>query len=78
MCPAYMIGESKIQNFLGLAKRATRPLGNVNFDLIVSTLRSIEGYFYVVLYVDDHTGITGYKWLYGLKTKDEALNTAKR
>ena len=26
-------------------------------------------------FVDDHTG---YKWLYGLKTKDEALNTAKR
>ena len=30
---------------------------------------------YGALFVDDHTG---YKWLYGLKTKDEALNAAKR
>ncbi len=74
MCPACMIGKSKLQNVPGLAKRATRPLTKVNFDLIVSTISLIEGYLYGALFVDDHTG---YKWLYGLKTKDEALNTAK-
>ena len=47
----------------------------MNFDLIVSTIPSIEGYLYGALFVDDHTG---YKWLYGLKTKDEALDAAKR
>ena len=75
MCPACMIGKSKMQNVPGPGKRATRPLGKVNFDLIVSTIPSIEGYYYGALFVDDHTG---YKWLYGLKTKDEALDAAKR
>ena len=75
MCPACMIGKSKMQNVPEPGKRATRPLGKVNFDLIVSTIPSIEGYYYGALFVDDHTG---YKWLYGLKTKDEALDAAKR
>ena len=56
----------------GLGKRATRPLGKVDFDLIVSTIPSVEGYYYGALLVDDHTG---YKWLYGLKT-NEAFDTA--
>ncbi len=47
----------------------------VNFDLIVSTIPSIEIYLYGALFVHDHTG---YKWLYRLKTKDEALDAAKR
>jgi hypothetical protein len=74
-CPACIIGKSKMQNAMGPEKRATRPFRKVNFDLIVFTILLIEGFFYCVLSVDDHTG---YKWLYGLKTKDEALNTAKR
>ncbi len=41
----------------------------------MSTIQSIEGFFYCALFVDDHTG---YKWLYGLKTRDEALDAAKR
>ena len=64
-----------MQNVPGPAKRATRSLGNVNFDLIVSTILSFEGYFYTALFVDDHTAN---KWLYRLKTMDEALDTAKR
>jgi hypothetical protein len=51
MCPACMIGKSKLQNVPGLAKRATRPLAKVNFDLIVSTIPSIEGYLYGALFV---------------------------
>ena len=49
MCPACIIGKSKMQNVLGPAKRATRPLGKMNFDLIVSTIPSIEGYYYGAL-----------------------------
>ena len=74
MCPACMIGKSKMQNVPGPGKRATRPLGKVKFDLIVSTIPLIEGYYYGALFVEDYTG---YKWLYGLKTKDESLNAAK-
>jgi hypothetical protein len=38
MYPECMIGKSKLQNVLGLAKRATRPPAKVNFNLIVSTI----------------------------------------
>ena len=76
MCSACMFEKSKMQNVPGQAKRATRPLGKLNFDLIVSTVQLIEGYYYGALFVDDDH--TGYKWLYGLKTKDEALDVAKR
>ena len=49
MCPACMIGKSKMQNVPGPGKRATRPLGKVYFDLTVSTIPSIEGYYYGAL-----------------------------
>ena len=53
----------------------TRPLGKVNFDLISSSITSVEGYNYAALFVDDHTGV---RWLYGLKTKDEVKSAAQR
>ena len=68
------MGKAKCKNVPGPGKRATRPLGKVKFDLIVSTIPLIEGYYYGALFVEDYTG---YKWLYGLKTKDESLNAAK-
>ncbi len=38
-------------------------------------IASIEGYVYGSHFVDDYTG---YKWLYGLKTKDEAVDARIR
>jgi hypothetical protein len=65
------LGKAKSKLFLDQNKT----LGKVNFDLIVSTIPSIKGYFYGALVLDDHTA---YIWLYGLKTKVEALDTAKK
>jgi hypothetical protein len=56
-------------------QRATRPLQRVKFDLVVSSIKSLEGYDYAALCVDD---FTGFKWLYGLKTKDDALDAVKK
>ena len=47
----------------------------MNFDLIISSVTSVEGYNAAALFVDDHTG---FKRLYGLKSKDEALGAAQR
>jgi len=74
-CPGCMLGKSSRQDIPGAAKRATRPLEKVNFDLIISTITSVEGYKAAALFVDD---CTGFKWLYGLKSKDEALDASKR
>ena len=74
-CPGCMIGKSTRQDVPGPAKRATRPFEKVTFDLIISTVTSVEGYNAAALWVDD---CSGFKWLYGLKTKDEVLGAAKR
>ena len=44
-------------------------------DLYSSSVTSIEGYTYAVIFTDSHSG---YRWQYGLKTKDEVLHAAKR
>ncbi len=44
-------------------------------DSFSSLVKSIEGYFHSLIFVD---AATGYRWIYGLKTKDEALNVVKR
>ncbi len=44
-------------------------------DSFSSSVKSIDGYFHSLVFVD---AATGYRWIYGLKTKDEALNVVKR
>ena len=74
-CLGCMIGKSCRQDAPGPAKRADRPLGKVKFDLIISTITSVEGYNATALFVDDHTG---HRWQYGCKTKDEAFEASQR
>jgi hypothetical protein len=45
----------------GPISRATRPLAKMNFDVIITSIVSIEGYSYDALIVDD---CTGFQWLY--------------
>ena len=70
-----MIGKSTKQDAPGSLKMPTIPFEKLTFDLIISTVTSIEGYNSAALWVD---GASGFKWLNGLKTKDEALGAAKR
>ena len=51
-CPGRMIGKSTRQDVPGPAKRATRPFEKVTFDLIISTVTSVEGYNSAALWVD--------------------------
>ena len=44
-------------------------------DLYSSSVTSIEGYNHAVKFTDRHSG---YRWQYGLKTKDEVLHASKR
>ncbi len=74
-CSSCMIGKSTRQDVPGPAKRATRLLGKVNFDLIIVTVTSVKGYNASALFVDDHSSL---KWLYGLKSKDKARDAAQR
>ena len=56
-------------------KVITKPLYQIHMDSFSSSVRSIEGYFYALILVD---AATGYRWIYGMKTKDDALHVVKR
>ena len=73
-CPSCMIGKSKKENVPGPIKRAETPLRRVNFDIVSSSVTSIEGYDHAAVFSDDCSEL---QWVYGLKTKDEMLNTAE-
>ncbi len=45
------------------------------FDLIASSVTSIEGYNYCAVFTDD---CSDYRWAYGLKTKDELIDVVKQ
>ena len=70
-----MMGESTLEDFPGEKIRADSPLKQVNIDSFSSSVVSIEGYLHAVVIVDCHTG---YRWLYGMKTRDEMLQVVKR
>ena len=73
-CASYMVGKSTLEDYLGEKINADRPLKQVNIDSFSSSVVSIKGYFHAVIMVDCHTG---YRWLYGMKTRDEMLQVVK-
>jgi hypothetical protein len=44
-------------------------------DSFTSSVKSIEGYNHVVVFVD---AATGYRWIYGLKSKDDAIEASRK
>ncbi len=70
-----MIGKSQLNDKAESIKRAEKPLAKVNFDLISSSVTSIEGYNYFAVLTDD---CSEYRWAYALKTKDELIDAVKQ
>jgi hypothetical protein len=70
-----MIEKSTLEDFPKLRTRAPKPLKQVNIDSFSSSVVSFEGYLHPVVIVDCHSG---YRWLYGMKTKDDMLKVIKK
>ena len=68
-CPACMVGKAKLQPYPKSKDHAVRPLERVYIDMMSSAVTSIEGYDYALIITDD---ASMFRWVYGLKTKDEA------
>ncbi len=73
--PSCMIGKSQLNDKPESIKRAEKPLAKVNFDLISSSVTSIEEYNYCAVLTDD---CSEYRWAYGLKTKDQIIDAVKQ
>jgi hypothetical protein len=74
-CPSCMVGESTLEDYPELLQPATQPLERVHLDLYSSSIISIQGYKYSAVFTDSYGG---FRWQYGLKTKNENLIVAKR
>ena len=66
--------QGTLEDYPGEKIRADSPLKQVNIYSFASSVVSIEGYFHAVVTVDWHTG---YRWLYGMKTRDEMKQVVK-
>ncbi len=69
-CPACMMGKGHSNNMPRRKDRSNLPLAKVQMDIFQSSIMSIEGNNYARVVTND---CTGYRWLYGLKTKDDIL-----
>jgi hypothetical protein len=74
-CPACMMGKSRQNNLPNEKLRAKKPMNRINMDLVSSSVLSLEGHKYALVITDC---CTGYRWLYGLKTKDEMLKVVQK
>jgi hypothetical protein len=74
-CPSCMIGRATLEDLPKTKNVISKPLYQINIDSFSSSVKSIEGHFHSLVLVD---AATGYRWIYGLKTKDEALNIVNR
>ena len=62
-CPSCMIGKSTLEDYPDLIEPALQPLARVNMDLYSSSVTSIEGYNYAVIFTDNYSE---YRWQYCL------------
>ncbi len=69
-CPSCMIGKSTLEDLPKLKNRAMEPLVQVNMDIFLSSVQSIKGYNFAVVFVDC---TTGYRWRYGINLKRDVL-----
>jgi hypothetical protein len=70
-----MIGKSTLEDLPKLKDHAKEPLHQVNMDIFLSSVQSIEGHNYTVVLVDCNTG---YRWLYGMKLKSDMLKVVRK
>ena len=70
-----MIGKSHLENKQKRKERSDKPMARLQMDVFSSSVISIEGHKFALIITDD---CTGYRWLYGLKTKDDILKAVKK
>ncbi len=70
-----MLGKATLEDYPGARVRKVPPLYQINMDSFSSLIKSIEGYNHAVVLVDNQTG---YRWVYGMKTKDGMIKVVKQ
>ncbi len=76
-CPSCMMGKAKSEDFPKAERPILKPLYQIHMDLISPSVRSMasEDYFHAIVFV---YAVTGYIWISGMKTMDDAVHVFKR
>ncbi len=70
-----MIGKATLEDFPKARQVKVKPLHQINVDSFSSSVPSIEGYNHAVVLVDK---CIGYRWICGMKTKDQMITVVKK
>jgi hypothetical protein len=70
-----MLGKAQRNDLPGLSPTIYKPMEQVHWDLLTATTPLLEGYYYAILLVDK---ATRFRWVYGMKTKDETDSKLRR
>ncbi len=70
-----MIGKATLEDFPKAKRPINKPLYPVHMDSFSSSDKSIEGYNHAIVFVD---AAIGYRWIYGLKSKDDAIKALSK
>ena len=73
-CPSCMIGKATLEDFPKAKHPINKPLYQIHMDSFSSSVESIERYNHAIVSVD---AATGCRWLYGMKTKDDAIKALR-
>jgi hypothetical protein len=74
-CSSCMIGKSTLEDLPKLKDGAIEPLYQVKMDSFSSSVTSIEGYNYAVVFADCNSG---YRWVYGMNLKSDMFKVVKK
>ncbi len=74
-CRSCIFGKATLEDFPKAKLPINKPLYQVHMDSFLSSVKSIEGYNHVIVFVD---AVTGYQWIYGLKSKDDAIKASRK
>ena len=68
------MGKESLDDFPKAKRPINKPLYQIHMDSFSSSVTSIEKYNHAIIFVD---AATRYRWIYGMKTKDDALKALR-
>ncbi len=70
-----MIGKATLEDFPKAKRPINKPLYPVHMDSFSPSVKCMEGYNHVIVFVD---AATGDQWIYRLKTEDDPIKALRK
>jgi hypothetical protein len=78
-CPSYLIGKATLEDFPNVKRPINNPIYQVHMDSFSSSVKSIEGYNYAIIFVDAGTDSRNVTFMERIwMTQHQAMHGEKR